>query len=284
MLSTEINPYVRRAFILKRRPFNKIVKNADCRLFYILEGSGELIIDGKTYEIESDYLGLWKSNTEYCWNFNSQKKCVMAIINFDYTQDFTHKTKQLSLIPESKFSSTKIHTYEDFDDIEILNKPVILKNMHILKKDILEIIEECEKQLLYSQNAANTLLNHIIIKIARTANTRIVSNERLKIEPILEYIQNNYQDEITNISLGKMINYHPHYINSLMKKYTGTTLHSYLTEYRMTESLKFITNTDLSIEEIALRVGYKNPTHFCSNFKKRFGISPSKYRHTSNII
>ena len=283
MLSTDINPYVRRGFILKRRPFNKIVKNADCRLFYIIDGNGELTIDNKTYKIESGCLGLWKSNTKYCWNFTNQKIFAMAIINFDYTREFSSKTKQLGLIPESKFNSVKIHSYEDFEDIPILNQPIVLKNMHMFKNDILSIIEECEKQLLYSQNAAGTLLNHIIIKIARTANSQI-SNERLKIEPVLEYIQNNYYDEITNISLGKMINYHPHYINSLMKKYTGTTLHSYLTEYRMTESLKLITNTDLSIEEISLKVGYKNPTHFCSNFKKRYGISPSKYRHTSNII
>ena len=75
-----------------------------------------------------------------------------------------------------------------------------------------------------------------------------------------------------------MVNYHPHYVNALMKEYTGTTLHSYLSEIRLEKALKYIVNTDESIESIAFRVGYKNPTHFCTAFKKKYGVSPRAFR------
>ena len=70
----------------------------------------------------------------------------------------------------------------------------------------------------------------------------------------------------------------------MMKQYTGTTLHAYLTDYRMNEALDLLINSEFSIETIALKVGYKNPTHFCNTFRKKFGISPAKHRKSSKMI
>ena len=43
-------------------------------------------------------------------------------------------------------------------------------------------------------------------------------------------------------------------------------------------------NTDRSIEAIALETGYKNPSHFHKIFKQTYGVSPSEYRKSTNII
>ena len=283
LLASEINPFIRRAFILKKIPYNKLVKNADCRIFYILDGEGEIEIENKTYTVEKDCLGIWKSGTEYTWKIKKDSSAQIAIINFDYTLEFSNRTQLLTLIPKNMFSSCKIYDSGDFEDITVLNKPIFLKNMNIFKKDVLEIINELEELKLYSLETANTILHHLILKIARYV-TISSSSEKLKIEPVLDYIQANFDKEITNISLGKMINYHPHYINSLMKELIGTTLHSYLTEYRMNEALKLLLNTDYSIEIIAQKVGYKNPTHFCNVFRKKFGISPAKHRKSAKMV
>ena len=283
MFASEINPFIRRAFILEKVPYNKLVKNADSRLFYIIEGDGEIIIDEKRYLVEKDCIGIWKSGTSYIWKLNKEKNTKLAIINFDYTQAFSKITKLLGLIPASMFNNSKIYDCGNFEDITVLNNPIFLKNMTVFKKDILEIIAETEERKVYYSETVSTLLRHIILKTARYAST-VASNEKLKIEPILEYIQSNFDKELTNIHLGKMTNYHPHYINSLMKEYTGTTLHAYLTEQRMNEALKFLVNTDYSIELIASKVGYKNPTHFCNVFRKKFGISPAKHRKLSKMI
>ncbi len=283
LIASEINPFIRRAFILEKNPYNKLVKNADSRIFYILDGEGEIELENKTYTVQKDSVGIWKSGTSYTWKLNKEKNTKLAIINFDYTQDFSHITQLLGLIPKSMFDSAKIYNCGDFDDITILNNPIFLKNMTVLKRDILEIISETEERKVYYSEVASTLLRNLILKTVRYASAS-TSDEKLKIEPILEYIQLNFDKELTNISLGKMINYHPHYINSLMKEYTGTTLHAYLTEHRMNEALKLLVNTDFSIEAISLKVGYKNPTHFCNVFRKKFGISPAKHRKSSKMI
>ncbi len=282
MLIKAINPFIRRAFNLTRTPYNKTVINADCRLFYVIHGSGELTIGENTYTINDNCLALWKSGTEYCWNLSKKQKNSLAVINFDYTQDYCIKAKPIGLISQSSFNSKKILESPVFEDAEILNAPVVLNNMNIFKNDVLNIIDELEKQKMFSSELSGVMLHQLVLKIAEYAYSGTRTHS--KIEPIIEYIKTNYNKEITNISLGKIFNYHPHYINMLMKEYAGTTLHTYLTNYRMNEALKLLVNTENSIETISVNVGYKNPTHFYKIFKNKFGTSPSSYRKSSRLV
>ncbi len=277
-----INPFVRRAFFRNVAPEVKMVKNVDCRLFYILEGSGKITVNGVAYEFNKGALGIWKSGSKYCWDFKKSNKCKLAIIHFDYTQNHREKTEKQMLITEPFLDEDLIFHTDSLVDSEILNEPIFLNNMHIFKPKLMNIINEYDEKRLYYGEMCSGMLKQFIIEIVRyvSANVEI----QTKIEPILEYIRTHYNEDISNASLGKMANYHPHYINSLAKKYMGTTLHSYLNEIRLGEALKLIINTSESIENIAFRVGYKNPTHFCTSFKKKNGLSPAAYRKSSKII
>ena len=276
------NPFIRRAFFLDTTPDVEMVKNADCRLFYVLEGSGEITVHGVAYRFCEDALGLWKSGTEYCWKFSKNNKCKLAIINFDYTQDYKEKTEMLPLITEPFFDDDVIFDTGLFLDSISLNEPIFINNMHIFKSEIEEIVNEFEEKKLYSGELCSGMLKQLIIKIVRFVSSSIIT--QTKIEPLLQYIRMHYNEELTNRTLGEMANYHPHYVNTLMKTYMGTTLHSYLNEIRLGEALKYIVNTNESIESIAFRVGYKNSTHFCTSFKKKYGMSPAIYRKSSKII
>ena len=282
MTLENINPFIRRAFRLMRAPFNETVKSADCRLFYILEGNGSITINDTEYQFENDSIGLWPSGTEYCWNFSKNNNCKLAIINFDYTHEFSQNAEMIPLINKSDFNNCTILKSDDFTDVTALNTPIFLTHMHLFKKEVVNLIDEFESQKMYSSELASSMLKQLIIKVARHASS--TANTQSKIEPILEYIRLNYDKEITNRSLAEIANYHPHYVNILMKSYTGTTLRSYLIDYRLAEALKILLNTDESIESIALKIGFKNPTHFCNSFKKKYGISPSSYRKSSKII
>lgn len=281
MTLEQINPFIRRAFLLNTRPENKTVINADSRLFYVLEGSGEIVFKDRSFIFEKDALGLWKSGTSYCWKFSKNNNCKLAIINFDYTRDFSMRSEMLPLILQKKSYNNILDT-GDFSDIQSLNEPIFLKNAHILKDEILSIIEEYEEKKLHYTELASGMLKQLIIKAVRYNSSSVLP--QTKIETVLDYIRSNYEKEITNVTLGKLVNYHPHYINALMKSYSGTTLHAYLLEFRLNQALKLVVNGSKSIEEIALTVGFKNTTHFCNAFKKKYGMSPSSYRKSSKII
>lgn len=62
------------------------------------------------------------------------------------------------------------------------------------------------------------------------------------------------------------------------KKTFNTSFFSFLNEYKVSMVCKMLINEDLSISEIAYKVGYNNLTFFYRQFQKHMGMSPSKYR------
>jgi len=280
LIARDINPFIRTAFIHSKFPLDIFVTCADCRLFYVLSGDGTLILKDKSHEFKKDTLFLWKSGTKYKWKFSKNNIPRLGIINFDYCQDYRHLSTPIDLILND--CEDEILTTPSIRDVSLLNDKIILDNANVFKNDIMEIIQNCESTSQFSKELADSNLKRLIIKIVRhiTESSHSVS----KLSPILNYIHENYNTEISNKELSKIVNYHPHHLNLLMKKQMGTTLHSYITQYRMTEALKMLANTDKSIEAIATETGYKNPSHFHKIFKQTYGISPSEYRKSTNII
>ena len=53
---------------------------------------------------------------------------------------------------------------------------------------------------------------------------------------------------------------------------------AYVTQVRMDEAVRLLRDTDEKTYRIAERTGYSDPNYFSYVFKRRFGVSPSKYR------
>lgn len=63
----------------------------------------------------------------------------------------------------------------------------------------------------------------------------------------------------------------------------GEPLGAYIIRIRLESSAQLLRLTNLPVQEIAMKVGYENPTSFNKAFKKRFTISPLEFRETINI-
>lgn len=63
-----------------------------------------------------------------------------------------------------------------------------------------------------------------------------------------------------------------------MKSATGTTLHQYLIDYRIRMARRILHETDMRIAAVSELCGYKSISNFSTDFKKKTGISPLKYR------
>lgn len=67
-------------------------------------------------------------------------------------------------------------------------------------------------------------------------------------------------------------------LSKLIKQRTGSNFQELLQQKRFSMAVKLLLDTDLSVEDIALDVGYENQSYFFRQFKSRYGMTPRKYR------
>lgn len=92
------------------------------------------------------------------------------------------------------------------------------------------------------------------------------------------YIDNNFMEDINNDSISTHFNISKEHMMRTYKKETGDTINNYLVTKRINEAKELLLLSDLSMTEIAFRVGFKNSQYFSNSFKKNTGFSPKDYR------
>ncbi|MFB9840403.1 helix-turn-helix transcriptional regulator, partial [Actinoallomurus acaciae] len=65
---------------------------------------------------------------------------------------------------------------------------------------------------------------------------------------------------------------------------TGQSPMAYLAWWRMAMAARLLRDSDLSLPEIARRVGYGSPYAFAHAFKRHFGVAPGRYRAADQAV
>lgn len=94
-----------------------------------------------------------------------------------------------------------------------------------------------------------------------------------------EYVHNNYADEGLSLDgVCQVLGVSNSYFSTVFKKKTGSSFIGYLTDYRMDQASRLLIETNEKSYVIAQKVGYTDPNYFSYVFKRRFGVSPNRYR------
>lgn len=104
-----------------------------------------------------------------------------------------------------------------------------------------------------------------------------IEEENLNITKILYYIQKNYQ-YITLKDIAKDLHFHENYLSRMIKQKTQQSFRVLLCQIRLKEAEKLLLNTDLSVTQIAVKVGYHKPNFFYKLFKEHYGVTPMEFR------
>lgn len=94
----------------------------------------------------------------------------------------------------------------------------------------------------------------------------------------MEYIQYNYAAHIQVEDIAAYININRSYLYSLFIREIGMSPKEYLVTCRLTRAAEMLDYTRLTVESIAISCGYRDPAVFTKAFRKKFGLSPIRYR------
>ncbi|MEV6622377.1 AraC family transcriptional regulator [Amycolatopsis sp. NPDC051106] len=70
----------------------------------------------------------------------------------------------------------------------------------------------------------------------------------------------------------------PGHLTEAVKAATGRTAAQLLREARIREAQRFLLRTDLTVRQVATRVGFADPAYFCRFFRRETGLSPGDFR------
>lgn len=99
---------------------------------------------------------------------------------------------------------------------------------------------------------------------------------RQAVEFMLQYIHENYAEEITLAELADKVYISRNYLSNIFKNTTGESFNTYLTRVRMEKAKELLMEGRMLVYEVAERVGYKNVPYFSTLFKKVTGMNPTE--------
>jgi YesN/AraC family two-component response regulator len=106
-----------------------------------------------------------------------------------------------------------------------------------------------------------------------------LEEENLNITKVLNCIRKNYQ-YITLKDIADDLHFHENYLSRMIKQNSKQGFRGLLCRFRLEEAENLLLNTDLSVTEIAARVGYHKPNFFYKLFKGHYGVTPVEFRRS----
>lgn len=117
------------------------------------------------------------------------------------------------------------------------------------------------------------------IKINNLIRKEHLNSSKFIIEKAKQYICENYNNsDISVEKICKHLYVSPTYFSTIFKREAGTSFTDYVNTVRLDAALNLLNTTDYKFYIIAKKVGYTEANYFSYVFKKKFGVSPSKYR------
>lgn len=123
-----------------------------------------------------------------------------------------------------------------------------------------------------------SLLKKMVIHICNIIQQRQCSEYSIYLKKATEYIDVNLGRSISATELAEMVGISSNYFVKKFSQETGMTIKQYITKRRCEVAADLLTDSRISIQEIAAHVGYEDRTYFARVFKEWSGVSPQKYR------
>lgn len=148
------------------------------------------------------------------------------------------------------------------------SEPALQKNTQFIKK--------------ISQCSSYEALCYILQEIVEAFADNILSHGNIKNREIMKkavnFIGQHYSEPITLAYVADEVHLNPAYFSTLFKKEIGLSFKEYLNHVRIEESKRLLSNSNFSIIDIAIAVGFEDQSYFSKVFKKYTGMTPKQFR------
>lgn len=191
----------------------------------------------------------------------SNNEIMLLLIPIYYLDFYTKHTNNLFLTNPVINKDSNPRLYQKFWDSLIGFKEINLNN----------------ELKVYTQIYTCLSLASDMLRFDTTPTSLCKQKDSLDIiSQITEYVNENYKETITIENLSKRFGYNKCYLSDILHKELQLNFRDYINSIRLDNFLNYY-NSKLTLEEQIDEFGFSNRQTFYRAFKKKYGISPTKY-------
>jgi len=135
---------------------------------------------------------------------------------------------------------------------------------------------------------ADAVRAHLALLVIQLSRLELDMPFDLDRDPLLanafHVIETRYQETISLHDVAAAVAHSRGHLATIVKRRTGRTVGQWITERRMREARRLLADTDHSIREIAVRVGYLDPGYFTRRFHAEHQMAPQEWRQAGRPL
>ncbi|WP_310605427.1 AraC family transcriptional regulator [Anaerosporobacter sp.] len=249
-------------------------------VLYGLEGQFHVLLNGKYHFFAKGDLILINSREVHHINALSESGGSYIVLRFEPEVIYNNMFQNYS---ELKYTIPFL--IDSPNQQKVITKD-LLNNTNIPEL-LWDILKEMEEQCYGFELAVRNHIGRIFLWILRyfhanSSNSIFQFNEYelylKRLQPALDYVPNNYMNEIKTPDMASLCNMSSSYFSRLFNKVMNMNFNDYINHIRLKEAEKLLVSTELNITEISNQVGFNTTSYFIKLFKQNKGTSPKQYQ------
>lgn len=214
--------------------------------------------------------------SEYYYPIDKER----SIISYLKAGDYNDAIKVIEHIINENFKMEITFQQLHYIFSELLS--TILKVIYDHEGKIQDIfnVENFGEQLFENETAEETIewFRSICSRLCNYVTEQQESGNKELIQKISQYVQENYNRDITLETVADHFNISYSYLSRYYKQQLGVNFLDSLYELRMQKASEMLKDPSIKINMVAETVGYNNVNHFIKMFKKYAGVTPGRFR------
>lgn len=177
----------------------------------------------------------------------------------------------------SNFLINILRKDENKGEYLLLKVSEILPIQNLIENMCYSLINKRASEEYSNQITMALLFTYLTPHISAIENVKKRQFKEIMIDAVLQYININYS-HATLSEIANELNQSTSSLSRLIKLKTNKTFKELLQSKRFYKALQLLQDTDLTINEIILAVGYENSSYFYRRFKEKYSLTPNEYR------
>lgn len=245
-------------------------------LHYIPSGFGKLKVNSKNYDIEPGIVYLTGPGIFHEQISDIENPMIEYGLNFEF--------KILKKVPDKYYYYNKAEVEQLLSVLKTTNF-WFGRDEHDIKTPFEEIYRELDQKLLGYYGVIQGLASQIIFYTARNFVSARKANYDIpnkltydKRRVLIDGFFRNYDRPLKAENLAKLIGVSIRQLDRILKSIYGKSFKQLLNFNRMEICKELLTESDMLIKDIALKLGYPSISFFYKTFSKYYGMTPLQYK------